>query len=73
MPADGGEARQVTKGGGSVAYESMDGKFLYYTKRRNVAGIWRVPVDGGEETLVLDAHKAGYWSAWTVVEQASIF
>ena len=24
MPAVGGEARQVTKGGGSVAYESMD-------------------------------------------------
>jgi hypothetical protein len=47
----------------------MDGKSLYYTKGRNVAGIWRAPVAGGEETLVLDTHKAGYWSAWTVVEQ----
>lgn len=73
MPAAGGEARQVTKGGGSVAYESMDGKFLYYTTGRNVAGIWRVPVEGGEETLVLDSHKAGYWSAWTVVEQGIYF
>jgi Tol biopolymer transport system component len=73
MPADGGEARQVTNGGGYVAYESMDGKFLYYTKGRNVAGIWRVPVDGGEETLILDTHKAGYWSAWTVVEQGIYF
>jgi Tol biopolymer transport system component len=73
MPANGGEARQVTKGGGSVAHESMDGKFLYYTKGRNVAGIWRVPVEGGEETLVLNTHKAGYWSAWTVVEQGIYF
>jgi Tol biopolymer transport system component len=73
MPADGGEARQVTKGGGSVAYESMDGKFLYYTKGRNVVGIWRVPVEGGEETLVLDTHKAGFWSAWTLVEQGIYF
>jgi eukaryotic-like serine/threonine-protein kinase len=73
MPADGGEARQVTKSGGSVAHESTDGRFLYYTKGRNVAGIWRVPVEGGEETLVLDTHKAGYWSAWTVVEQGIYF
>jgi Tol biopolymer transport system component/serine/threonine protein kinase len=73
IPADGGEARQVTRGGGSVAYESMDGKFLYYTKGRNMAGVWRAPVAGGEETLVLDTHKAGYWSAWTVVEQGIYF
>jgi Tol biopolymer transport system component len=73
MPADGGEARQVTKAGGFLGYESTDGKFLYYTKGRNVAGIWRVPVEGGEETLVLDVHKAGYWSAWTVVEQGIFF
>jgi Tol biopolymer transport system component len=73
VPADGGESRQVTKGGGSQAYESMDGKFLYYTKGRNLAGIWRLPVEGGEETLVLDTHRAGYWSAWTVVEQGIYF
>jgi Tol biopolymer transport system component len=73
MPAAGGEAQPVTKGGGSAAYESRDGQFLFYTKARNVAGIWRVPVEGGEETLVLDTHKAGYWSAWTVVEQGIYF
>ncbi len=73
IPADGGEARQVTKGGGSLAYESVDGKFLYHTKGRNVAGIWRVSVEGGEETLVLNTHQAGHWSAWTVVEQGIYF
>ena len=59
----------MTKAGGSVAYESMNGKFLYYTKGHDVAGIWRVPVEGGEEILALDTRKAGYWSAWTLVEQ----
>ncbi len=73
MSADGGAARRVTKGGGSVAHESLDGKFLYYTKGHNVTGIWRVPAEGGEETLVLDTHKAGYWSAWTVAEQGIYF
>jgi Tol biopolymer transport system component len=73
MPAQGGDVRQVTTGGGSIAHESTDGKFLYFTRGRNVAGIWRVPVDGGEETLVLDTDKAGYWSAWTVVEQGIYF
>ena len=73
IPVDGGEAQQVTKSGGSGAYESVDGKFVYYTKGRDIPGIWRMPVDGGEETLVLDTHKAGYWSAWTVVEQGIYF
>jgi len=73
MPAQGGEAQQVTRGGGSIAHGSLDGKFLYFTRGRNVAGIWRVPVDGGEETLVLDTDKAGDWSAWTVVEQGIYF
>lgn len=73
MPADGGEAQQVTKDGGFVGYESTDGKSLYFTKGRNLAGIWRVQVEGGEETLVTDTHKAGYWSAWTVVEEGIYF
>jgi Tol biopolymer transport system component len=73
MPADGGEAIQVTKEGGSAAFESIDGKFLYYTKGHNVPGIWRAPVEGGEETLVLNTHKSGYWSAWTVVEEGIYF
>lgn len=73
MPKEGGDAQQVTKGGGSAGYESTDGRFLYYTKARNVAGIWRVPVEGGEEMLTFDTHKAGYWSAWTVAEQGIYF
>jgi Tol biopolymer transport system component/serine/threonine protein kinase len=73
VQADGSEAQQVTKDGGFLGCESTDGKFLYYTKGRNLAGIWRMPTEGGKETLVTDTQKAGYWSAWTVVEAGIYF
>jgi eukaryotic-like serine/threonine-protein kinase len=60
-PAQGGKALQVTKKGGREAFESFDGNFVYYTKL-NAAGIWRVPVGGGEETQVLDHGWQGLWA-----------
>jgi Tol biopolymer transport system component len=59
MPAQGGKATQVTRGGGWGAFESLDGKYLYFSKWGGVwwapgDGIWKVPVGGGEETRVLD-------------------
>jgi Tol biopolymer transport system component/DNA-binding winged helix-turn-helix (wHTH) protein len=55
MRADGSEAVQVTRNGGYVAFESVDGAFIYYTKRLDGGKLWRVPLRGGEETQVLDA------------------
>jgi Tol biopolymer transport system component len=54
IPADGGTATQVTRNGGSVAFESVDGNSLYYTKRPEENKLWRMPVRGGEETEVLE-------------------
>lgn len=73
MPATGGDAVQVTRQGGFEGFESPDGKYFYYAKGRRAAGIWRVPVEGGEETLVLDHHRAGYWRYWAVTEQGIYF
>jgi Tol biopolymer transport system component len=59
MPAPGGEAVQVTKHGGHVSFESPDGAFLYISgsastgDRIGLSGLRRMPVEGGEETLVL--------------------
>jgi Tol biopolymer transport system component len=55
--ANGGEAQQVTRNGGRTAFESVDGQWLYYKKdAMAVAGpVWRMPVDGGAETIVVDA------------------
>jgi len=73
MPAEGGPAVQLTKDGGFEGFESLDSKFFYYAKGRDMPGIWRIPVDGGEETLVLDEHKAGFWRHWAVSDKGIYF
>jgi eukaryotic-like serine/threonine-protein kinase len=56
VPAEGGRAVQVTRNGGFVAFESPDGRFLYYTKsEEGTEGLWRMPVEGGEEKQILDS------------------
>ena len=43
---------RVTRNGGFASIESWDGKTLYYTQR--VAnGIWKMPVEGGEEKQII--------------------
>jgi Tol biopolymer transport system component len=54
MPADGGEAIQVTRDGGWAPIESPDSKFLYYTKSLGNTTLWRIPLDGGQATKVLE-------------------
>lgn len=73
MPIAGGPAVQVTRQGGFEGYESPDGKSLYYTKGRGLPGIWRVPVDGGEEQLAVDQDQAGLWRYWRVADQGIYF
>jgi len=53
-PAQGGGAVQVTRRGGYEAFESPDGRFVYYSKEFQSTGIWKVAVGGGEETQVLE-------------------
>jgi Tol biopolymer transport system component len=71
IPAEGGQAVQVTKHGGFTSFESADGKFLYYSK--GAIGLWRVPVDGGEETLIFDTPGAGGWGTWTMADDGIYF
>ena len=56
--AAGGDAVQITNSGGSQPQVSPDGQFLYFT--RPEGGLWRVPVEGGEESLVKTAIRQ-YW------------
>jgi serine/threonine protein kinase/Tol biopolymer transport system component len=53
MPAEGGEAVQVTHQGGCVPFESPDGKVVYYQKTDDDSDLWKVAVAGGEETRVI--------------------
>ena len=61
-PAQGGRAVQVTKDKGArEAFESLDGKFVYFAKL-NAPGIWKIPVEGGADTRVIEQGQRGLWS-----------
>jgi Tol biopolymer transport system component len=57
IASDGGSPIQVTSNGGSMPLESLNGKFLYYsktyTKPRTGASLWRMLIPEGKETLVI--------------------
>ena len=50
----GGDAVKVTRKGGIVAFESVDGDWVYYSKNEE-GTLWKVPKDGGDETQVLES------------------
>jgi Tol biopolymer transport system component len=55
-PTGGGSAIQITRKGGNLARESPDSRTLYYLKdSEEFTSLWKVPVDGGEETQVLES------------------
>jgi hypothetical protein len=58
----GGAAVHVAKAkGADEAFESLDGKFVYYATL-DTPGIWKAPVAGGEETQVLDWGGQSVWA-----------
>lgn len=72
IPAQGGASVQLTHHGGFAPQSAPDGKFIYYAKGRDLAGIWRIPVDGGDEVKILDAPPPTAW-AYFVVRENGIY
>ena len=68
VTAGGGEATQVTKNGGEVAFESPDRKQLYFSK---AGGLWKMPVEGGQESQVVES--LSYPFNFVVVDQGIYF
>jgi Tol biopolymer transport system component len=81
MAADGGLPSQVTKNGGATAFDSVDGKLLFYSKFRE-PGLWMLPLEGGNESQLLPClyrmdtfavTKTGiYFACRTAANEASI-
>lgn len=65
VPSAGGAPVVVTQKGGFAAFESADGKFLYYDKE-TAPGIWRMPTSGGDEVRVLEQLPPEYWGNWAL-------
>src|SRR5581483_7255701 len=72
-PANGGTAEQVTLLGGFAALESPGGKWLYYAKGRDVAGLWRKQLPNGAEEPVIEELQPGFWGYWAPAESALFF
>ena len=67
VPVSGGDAVQVTRNGGYVAFESFDGSHVYYTQTPvGPSTLWRIPTAGGEPTQVLEGVSE---RAFEVLEQ----
>ena len=67
---DGGEEVQLTRQGGTAAFESVDGKVLYYSKGFSATSLWKVPAEGGEETQILESLN---WSCNFAVAKHGIY
>jgi hypothetical protein len=52
MPAQGGPAFQLTRNGGAIAFDSVDGRYIFYSKF-NAPGIWMLSPESGEESCVV--------------------
>lgn len=71
IPVQGGAAVQLTRHGGISAVESTDGRYLYYSKFEE-GGVWRMPVQGRDETQVLDIGGDG-WPNWALSSEGIYF
>ena len=72
MPVEGGDAVQHTQNGGFGPMEAPDGQHLYYAKH-NANGLWRMPLAGGDETLVLEPFDSRDWGSWAVHDAGLYF
>jgi Tol biopolymer transport system component len=73
MPSEGGDSLQVTKQGGVAAFESADGKFVYYAKTTSDPDIWREHLSTGEESPVLPRVHVRQWKDWALVDDGIFF
>ena len=60
VSVEGGEPIQVTQKGGSEVFLDPDGKYLYYVHQGR-AGVYRMPIEGGDEVLIHDKPRQSWW------------
>jgi Tol biopolymer transport system component len=72
VPSKGGAPVQITRTGGLSAVESTDGRWLYYSKYES-GGVWRMPLDGGQESRVLDQPSGRSWYNWALAKNGIYF
>ena len=70
---DGRAEVQMTRSGGFDAFESYDGRTIFFS-RFDQAGLWSLPASGGTVSLVVaDKPQIGYWGHWAVTRSGLYF
>jgi Tol biopolymer transport system component len=67
LPVAGGPPQPVTSNSGLYAVESLDGKYLYYSRSSADSTIWRIPLSGGVEERISGVPKPFDPSHWVIV------
>ena len=70
MPATGQGRAQVVVAGGGRAMESPDGKLFYFARSVTNSSLWRIPVEGGKESQVIESL---FMEQYEVVEDGIYF
>jgi Tol biopolymer transport system component/DNA-binding winged helix-turn-helix (wHTH) protein len=68
----GGTPVRITKNGGVFGAESADGRSLYYAKFQ-AEGIYKMPLQGGEEERVLNRGGGPVWFNWALARNGIYF
>jgi Tol biopolymer transport system component len=73
IPPAGGEAVQVTRGGGFYAEESWDGKTLYYIKSVLETALWSKELTGTGDEEIFFSGPISDWNNWAVAPTGIYF
>lgn len=73
QPLGAGAAVRVTHAGGFAPRESPDGRWLYYSKGFRIPGVFRMPVNGGPEEVVLPDLEGNMWGCWSISDRGLYF
>jgi serine/threonine protein kinase/Tol biopolymer transport system component len=66
IPSQGGKPVSLTRHGGFEGFESMDGRYLYYSKSEERSGIWRMDLSNGSEAPVPELSGTGDYRQWAL-------
>ncbi len=66
VPSQGGKPVPLTRHGGFEGFESMDRKYLYYSKSEEHSGIWRMDLSNGSEAPVPELSGTGDYRQWAL-------
>ena len=73
IPAQGGQAVQVTRHGGWEAFASPDGKYLYYSAATGRKTIHRLDLEHGGEIVLPQLGDAGARRYWALATKGIFF